>query len=77
MISFNHFNFNVLNLEKSIKFYEEAIGLHVAREKNASDGSYRIVYLKDDECDFSLELTGWQREPNLTTWVTKNSIWLS
>lgn len=57
MISFNHFNFNVLNLEKSIQFYKEAIGLHVAREKNAKDGSYRIVYLKDEESDFSLELT--------------------
>lgn len=57
MICFNHFNFNVLDLEKSIRFYEEAIGLHVAREKNAADGSYRIVYLKEDETDFSLELT--------------------
>ena len=29
MIEFNHFNFNVLNLEKSIAFYKEAIGLSV------------------------------------------------
>ena len=27
MIEFNHFNFNVLDLEKSIAFYKEAIGL--------------------------------------------------
>ena len=31
MIEFNHFNFNVLNLEKSIAFYKEAIGLSVQR----------------------------------------------
>ena len=43
MIEFNHFNFNVLDLEKSIAFYKEAIGLSVVREKNASDGSYKIV----------------------------------
>ena len=28
---FNHQNFNVLDLEKSIDFYEEAIGLTVNR----------------------------------------------
>ena len=31
MIEFNHFNFNVLNLEKSIAFYKEAIGLSAKR----------------------------------------------
>ena len=57
MIEFNHFNFNVLDLEKSIAFYKEAIGLDVVREKNASDGSYRIVYLGDHRTGFRLELT--------------------
>ena len=57
MIYFNHFKFNFLDLEKSIKFYQDAIGLHIAREKNASDGSYKIVYLQDDVSNFSLELT--------------------
>lgn len=61
MIEFNHFNFNVLDLEKSIAFYKEAIGLSVVREKNASDGSYKIVYLGDGRTDFSLELT-WMRD---------------
>lgn len=57
MIEFNHFNFNVLDLDKSIAFYKEAIGLEVVREKNASDGSYRIVYLGDNRTGFRLELT--------------------
>lgn len=57
MIYFNHFNFNVLDLEKSIQFYKDAIGLTVDREKNADDGSYRIVYLKDESTSFRLELT--------------------
>ncbi len=31
MIEFNHFNFNVLDLEKSIAFYKEAFGLSIIR----------------------------------------------
>lgn len=54
---FIHENFNVLDLEKSIKFYKEALGLEVVREKNAQDGSYKIVYLGDGMTDFQLELT--------------------
>ena len=33
---FNHQNFNVLDLEKSIAFYEEALGLTVNRTYKAS-----------------------------------------
>ena len=61
MIEFNHFNFNVLDLEKSIAFYKEAIGLSVVREKDSSDGSFKIVYLGDGRTGFNLELT-WMRD---------------
>ena len=61
MIEFNHFNFNVLDLEKSIAFYKEAIGLSVVREKDSSDGSFQIVYLGDGRTGFNLELT-WMRD---------------
>ncbi len=54
---FLHENFNVLDLEKSIKFYKEALGLKVEREKFAEDGSYKIVYLGDGITNFQLELT--------------------
>lgn len=57
MVKFNHFNFNVLNLEKSLEFYEKALGLKPVREKNASDGSFKLVYLGDGLSDFTLELT--------------------
>ena len=61
MFKFNHFNFNVFDLEKSLKFYDEALGLKPVREKEASDGSFKIVYLGDGVSDFSLELT-WLRD---------------
>ena len=57
MFKFNHFNFNVLDMERSLKFYEEALGLKPVREKDAADGSFHLVFLGDGESDFTLELT--------------------
>ena len=45
--TFAHNNFNVMNLEKSLKFYEEALGLKEVRRKEAADGSFILVYLGD------------------------------
>lgn len=59
--TFNHFNFNVRDLEKSMEFYEKALGLKEVRRKEASDGSFIIVYLGDGTGNFSLELT-WLRD---------------
>ena len=53
--SFNHFNFNVLDLERSMKFYEEALGLHELSRNERDD--FIIVFLGDDSTDFRLELT--------------------
>jgi len=61
VFTFNHFNFNVLDLERSLKFYDEALGLRPVREKNAADGSFKIVFLGDGVTDFQLELT-WMTE---------------
>lgn len=54
---FAHNNFNVLNLEKSMKFYEEALGLKEVRRKEAADGSFVLVYLGDGITTHELELT--------------------
>lgn len=50
-----HQNFNVLDLEKSIAFYQEALGLHEVR-RNTSEG-FTIAFLADDTNIFQLELT--------------------
>ena len=42
MLKFAHFNFNVLDLEKSLAFYKEALGLEPVREKVADDGSFKL-----------------------------------
>ena len=55
MFKFNHFNFNVLDLERSLKFYEEALGFKPVRTKEKE--SFTLVYLGDGVSDFTLELT--------------------
>lgn len=59
--TFNHNNFNVLDLQKSIAFYEEALGLKVVRKYEAPDGSFILVYLGDGVTQHQLELT-WLRD---------------
>ena len=56
-----HMNINVMDMEKSLKFYKEALGLTEARRKQADDGSFELVYLKDANDYFQLELT-WLRD---------------
>lgn len=58
MVKFNHFNFNILDLDKSLDFYDKALGLKPVREHSAADGSFKLVYLGDGFSDFTLELTG-------------------
>lgn len=58
---FHHNNINVLNLDKSIEFYQKALGLKEVRRKEADDGSFILVYLGDGVTGHSLELT-WLRD---------------
>ena len=56
-----HENYNVSDLQASLDFYEKALGLTEVRRKTASDGSFIIVYVANEEADCELELT-WLRE---------------
>lgn len=55
--TFMHNNFNVLNLDKSIDFYQKALGLKEERRFSAPDGSFTIVFLGDGRTSHQLELT--------------------
>lgn len=59
--SFLHNNFNVTNLENSLAFYDQALGLKEVRRIESEDGSFVIVYLGDGTSKHQLELT-WLRE---------------
>lgn len=56
-----HENYNVKDLQRSIEFYGEALGLKEVRRINAEDGSFIIVYLENGDGGFQLELT-WLRD---------------
>ena len=56
---FLHSNINVSNLEKSIAFYEKALGLEEAKRKEGS--GFTLVYMGDGATDYLLELT-WLKE---------------
>ena len=65
---FEHNNINVRDLEKSLKFYEEALELKESRRIVPEDGLFIIVYLSDGQTDHLLELTwlrDWDRPYNL------------
>lgn len=65
---FIHNNINVLDLEKSLAFYHKALGLKEISRKEASDGSFILVYLGDGQTTHQLELTwlrDWNRPYNL------------
>ena len=59
--TFAHNNFNVLDLEKSLKFYKEALGLVEDSRIVPEDGSFIIVFLTDGVSPHKLELT-WLRD---------------
>ena len=58
---FVHNNFNVLDLEKSVRFYQEALQLKEVRRRVADDGSFILAFLGDGVTDHRLELT-WLRD---------------
>ena len=59
---FDHFNINVTDLDRSLAFYKQALGLTPVREKEAEDKSFKLVYLADAaNSPFQLELT-WLRD---------------
>ncbi|NLK28670.1 MAG: lactoylglutathione lyase [Clostridiales bacterium] len=61
--TFAHNNINVLDLQKSLTFYEQALGLKECRRIEPESGEFIIVYLSDGSSNHLLELT-WLRDWN-------------
>jgi len=56
-----HENYNVFDLEKSLEFYDKALGLKEVKRIEAEDGAFIIVFIGNETTDFQLELT-WLRD---------------
>ncbi len=52
-----HTCIRVLDLEKSLKFYKEAIGLKEVERKDFPEDEFTLVYLSDKLGNYELELT--------------------
>lgn len=58
---FDHNSINVKDLQKSLNFYREALGLVEVRRMEAEDKSFVLVFLGDEQTSHKLELT-WLRD---------------
>lgn len=74
--TFAHNNLNVYDLQKSLAFYKDALGLEPVRQKDAEDGSFTLVYLGDHATSYLLELT-WLRDMNRPYDLGDNEIHLA
>ena len=50
-----HTRFRVSDIDKSISFYQDVLGMEVIEQKNSPRGS-KLVFLKFPDMDFELEL---------------------
>lgn len=74
--TFAHNNLNVFDLDRSLSFYKEALGLTETRRKDAEDGSFTLVYLGDGSTPHLLELT-WLRDMDRPYELGDNEIHLA
>ena len=58
-----HTNINVLDLDKSLAFYQKALGMEVVRRHKSADDSFELVFISDNASTHLLELT-WLRDKN-------------
>ena len=65
----DHCNINVTDIERSIKFYEEAVGLHVNSRMEAKDGSF-IINLQTTKACMNLNSLGLKTIRSHTSWET-------
>ena len=56
-----HSNINVCDLEKSLAFYKQALGMEPVRRHKAADGSFELAFLSDGATEHQIELT-WLRD---------------
>ncbi|MDO5785742.1 MAG: VOC family protein [Eubacteriales bacterium] len=61
--TFAHNNINVKNIDESIAFYQEALGLTETRRISPKSGAFVIVFMGDSVTPHRLELTCLKEHP--------------
>ena len=52
-----HTCIRIMDLEKSLKFYQDALGLIITRRKDFPEHKFSLVYLSNEEGGYEIELT--------------------
>ena len=64
MFEINHTNINITNIDQSLAFYKEALGLQEHHRKEDPEGNYVLVFLTDGHPDHAMiELTWLKGHP--------------
>ena len=71
-----HSEMHVFDLERSLKFYEQALGLKEVKRHVAEDGSFILVFLNDEVSPHIVELT-WNRDRDKPYDLGENEIHLA
>jgi len=61
MFSIDHTNINVMDIDKSIAFYQEAFDMVVVKTKESRTNRFKLAFLKAPKSDYLIELT-WLRD---------------
>lgn len=62
-MKFLHSMIRVKDLDKSLHFYVELLGLEVSRRKDYEQGRFSLIFLTDGQSDAEIELTyNWDQE---------------
>lgn len=60
---FIHAMIRAKNLEETINFWTEVMGLEVTKQKDYDEGRFTLAFLKDKHSDFVLEITyNWDQQ---------------
>ena len=66
-MKFTHVSITVKNIEKSIKFYHEVLGLELASRREIPENNAEIAFLSDKINDVRIELTYWKNKKDWTS----------
>jgi lactoylglutathione lyase len=61
-MKFSHTSITVRDMEQSIRFYTQALGLELERRREIPENHAEIAFVKDPESGMRIELTWWKKK---------------
>lgn len=66
-MKFSHVSITVRDIEESIKFYRDVIGLELVSKREIPENKAEIAFLSDKESNVRIELTFWREKIDWTS----------